>query len=238
MRTLIWFIFFWIYLFAVLPKLQRCKKLTAQGRIGESDAIMQVEVRKWARSLLRLAGADIQVTGLEHVPQEPVVFVGNHQGNFDIPLMLGYLPKPCGVLAKDSLAKMPLIRQWMQLLHCVFIDRSDPRQAVKALAMAGEQIQRGYSMVIFPEGTRSRGDAVGEFKGGAFRVATKVGAPIVPLCIDGTYKLMESQGFWIRPAKIKVKLLPPIATKDLDKEQIKALDEQVRQLIIEEKSKL
>lgn len=238
MRTIIWFIYFWCYLVAVLPKLHKCKKLTAQGRIAESDAIVEVEVRKWARRLLRLAGVKVEITGLENVPQGPVVYVGNHQGNFDIPLMLGYLKRPCGVLAKDELAGLPMIRTWMDLLHCVFIERDNPRQAVAAINDAAALLRQGYSMVIFPEGTRSRCDEVGEFKNGAFKVASKTGTPIVPLCIDGSCKVMEAHGFWIHPARVRIKLLSPVQTKDLTREQTRALDEDIRRLIIAEKEKM
>lgn len=238
MRTVIWFIYFWCYLVVLLPRMHKCKKLTAQGRVAECDAIVEVEVRKWARRLLKLAGVKVEISGLENVPEGAVVYVGNHQGNFDIPLMLGYLKRPCGVLAKDELAGLPMIRTWMDLLHCVFIERENPRQAVAAINDAAELLRQGYSMVIFPEGTRSRGDAVGEFKNGAFKVASKTGTPIVPLCIDGSYKVMEAHGFWIHPAKVKIKLLPPVQTQGLGREEIRALDDRIRQLIITEKEKM
>lgn len=238
MRTVIWFIYFWCYLVVLLPRMRKCKKLAAQGRIAECDAIVEVEVRKWARRLLKLAGVKVEITGLENVPEGAVVYVGNHQGNFDIPLMLGYLKRPCGVLAKDELAGLPMIRTWMDLLHCVFIERDNPRQAVAAINDAAELLRQGYSMVIFPEGTRSRGDAVGEFKNGAFKVASKTGTPIVPLCIDGSYKVMEAHGFWIHPAKVKIKLLPPVQTQGLSREEIRALDDSIRQLIITEKERM
>lgn len=238
MRTIIWFIYFWLYMIAVLPKLRKCKKLTAQGNIQASDAIMEVEVRKWARRLLKLAGVKLEISGLEQIPQGPAVYVGNHQGNFDIPLMLGYLPKPCGVLAKEELASLPFIRSWMELLHCVFVDRDNPRQAVTAINQAADLLRQGYSMLIFPEGTRSRGSQMGEFKGGAFKAASKTGVPIVPLCIEGSYKIMEANGFWIKPAQVKIKILPPVQTKDLDKEAMRQLEQTLRQTIEQEKAKL
>ena len=238
MRTILWFIYFWAYLVAVLPKFYRCKKLTAQGRIKESDAIMEDAVRKWARRLLKAAGVKVEITGLENIPQGAVVYVGNHQGNFDIPLMLGYLPKPCGVLAKKELEKVPFIRSWMKLLHCVFVDRSNPRKAVESLGKATALLEEGYSMLIFPEGTRSRGEQGGPFKTGAFRAASKAKVPIVPLCISGSYKVMEAHGFWIHPATVRIKFLPPVHTAQLDREALKDLDTHIRQLIVEEKAKM
>ena len=116
------------------------------------------------------------------------------------------------------------------------MERGNPTQSVAALKEAAGLLRQGYSMVIFPEGTRSRGDQVGPFKTGAFRVASMTGTPIVPLCIDGSYRVMEAHGFWIHPAKVRIKLLPPVQTKGLSREEIHALDERVRQIIVDEKS--
>lgn len=79
---------------------------------------------------------------------------------------------------------------------------------------------------------------MGEFKNGAFKVASKTGTPIVPLCIDGSYKVMEAHGFWIHPAKVKIKLLAPVQTQGLSREEIRALDDSIRQLIITEKERM
>lgn len=93
-------------------------------------------------------------------------------------------------------------------------------------------------MLIFPEGTRSRGEQVGPFKTGAFRAASKAKVPIVPLCISGSYKVMEAHGFWIHPATVRIKFLPPVHTAQLDREALKDLDTHIRQLIVEEKAKM
>ena len=193
----------------------------------------------WARICCALTLVRVKVFGRENIdPHTSYVFVANHQGNFDIPLMLGYLPKPCGVLAKEELASLPFIRSWMELLHCVFVDRDNPRQAVTAINQAADLLRQGYSMLIFPEGTRSRGSQMGEFKDGAFKAASKTGGPIVPLCIEGSYKIMEANGFWIKPAQVKIKILPPVQTKDLDKEAMRQLEQTLRQTIEQEKAKL
>lgn len=235
MRTIIWFIYFWAYLVALLPKLRRAKKFAAAGESKKADEITLPAVQKWARSLLKLAGVKLNITGLENVPDEPVVFVGNHQGNFDIPILLGYLPKPSAVLAKIELAKLPLITEWMKLLGCVFVDRKNPRQSVAAIGEAAEIVKGGRSMVIFPEGTRSRGEQVGEFKSGAFKVASKTLAPVVPICMDGTYKIMEANGFWIRPAEVNIKILPAIHTKEMTRDELRELENRVRDIIIANK---
>lgn len=232
MRTILWFLYFWLYLVALLPKMHRAKKLEAQGRRDLADAITEREVRKWASALLKAAGAKVKVEGLENIPQgKACLFIGNHQGNFDVPIMLSQLPKPYGLLSKIETQKIPLICQWMKLLHCVFVDRKDPRQSVTALNECAHLLSEGYSMIIFPEGTRSRGDAMNEFKGGAFKIAFKAGVPIVPMAMNGSYRLMEAHGFRIHPASVTLKILPPIETDSLSREELKALPETVKELI-------
>lgn len=232
MRTIIWFIYFWFYLLFLIPKMKKAQKLKKQGKIAECDAIVEKEVDKWANSLLKLAGVTLQVEGKENIPDSPAIFVANHQGNFDIPITLTCLGKPMGLIAKIETMKIPLIRDWMELLQCVFIDRNNARQAVTALNAAAENlVDNQRSFIIFPEGTRSRGDKVGEFKSGAFKIAFKAKATIVPVVIDGSYKAMEANKMWIKPALVKVKILAPIETADKSKEEIKALPDKVREII-------
>ncbi|UHA71896.1 lysophospholipid acyltransferase family protein [Paenibacillus sp. 481] len=231
-RTAVWFIYFWCYLLCLMPKLRKAKAMQREGRIEEMDAYVAKQVGDWARSLLRIAGAKVKVNGLEHMPDGAAVYIANHQGNFDIPILLGHLGAPKAMFAKAEIAKLPLIRDWMKLFRCIFVDRSNARQAMNSLKEAGEVVASGYSVVVFPEGTRSKGDPIGEFKSGAFRIATKSGAPIVPVRIDGTYKLMEANGFWITPAEVEITILPPVPVDGLSKEEIAALPEQVRTLIV------
>ncbi len=218
MRTILWFIYFWGYLLLVLPKLKKAQRLRR-------------EVQRWATRLLQKAGAQIQVEGLENIPQGPCVFVGNHQGYFDIPLLLSRLDCPHPIIAKKEIAKIPLVRGWMEELRCLFIDRENARQAMDCLKEANGLLQEGYSVVIFPEGTRSKGGPIKDFKGGGIRLATRAKVPVVPLCIEGTYKIMEQNHYWIHPAQVRLRILPPVETAELGREQIRALDEQLHDLI-------
>lgn len=235
MRTIIWFIYFWAYLAVIWPKLLRAEKMAASGEREAAFEIAAFEAGKWARSLLRLAGVRLNITGKENIPKETAIFVGNHQGNFDIPILLGHLGVPCGVLAKVELEHLPLVSRWMRLLDCVFVDRKNPRQSISAINDAAQIVRGGHSMIIFPEGTRSKCNEVGEFKSGAFKLASKALVPIVPICMDGTFKIMEQQGFWIRPAEVNVKILPPIYTSELSRDELRELEERVRSIIIENK---
>ena len=164
------------------------------------------------------------------------MFVPNHQSYFDIPVLLAWLDKPHPLVSKQEVKKIPLIRTWMEQLGCVFIDRDNARQSVAALGDAAREITgRGRSFVIFPEGTRSRGDAMGEFKNGGFRAALKAGVPVVPVVIDGTYRAMEANDMWIHPARVRVKVLPAIPTQGMSREESKAIGQRVHDMIAAEK---
>ena len=234
MRTIIWFIYFWGYLLFALPKMKRAQRLQAAGELDARDALVDPMIQKWARALLRLAGVQVELTGLENIPEGPAVFVPNHQSYFDIPVLLAWLDKPHPLVSKQEVKKIPLIRTWMELLDCVFIDRDNARQSVTALGTAAANMtQRGRSFIIFPEGTRSRGEEVGEFKNGGFRAALKAGVPVIPVVIDGTYKAMEANHMWIHPASVQVKVLPPVPTQGMSREEAKCIGERVRSLILE-----
>lgn len=224
LRTLIWFAYFWLYLLVVEPLRLKVRRYEKNGDTAAHDALTRQVVGRWARRLLALAGAKITVEGLENLPDGPAVYVSNHLGYFDIPLMLGYLgedTKP--LVAKKQIEKIPLIRSWMKELHCVFIDRDNPRASMQALNEAIGWVKNGYSMVIFPEGTRSKTGEMAEFKAGAFRIAQKNNVPVVPLCIKGTDYLMERNGYWIHPGKVTLKILPLIDTASYTKEDWRAL---------------
>lgn len=231
-RTILWFIYFGTYLLSIYPALQKVKRLAEMGKTAEHDQLTNQVAQKWARSLVQFAGVTVSVSGEEKIPSEgSVLFVSNHQGNFDIPLLLGYIEKPKGFIAKIELKKLPLIRTWMTHLNCVFMDRSDIRQSLKVMKQATDYLKVGYSMVIFPEGTRSKSKTLGEFKAGSLKLAFKAGVPIIPITISGSYKIMEQNGIIIKPADVKITLHDPIPTAGLSKEEAAELPEKVRAII-------
>lgn len=230
-RTIVWFVYFWAYMVCTIPVLIRISYLEKHGRIEEKEKLVDRCVRKWAVSLVKLTGSKIKVYGEEYIPEGPVVFVGNHQGNFDIPIFLGYIKKPKAFISKIEIRKLPIVSTWMNNMKCVFINRSDIRQSLKAMRTAVEYINQGYSMIIFPEGTRSRADTLGEFKAGSFKLALKSGVPIVPVTTKGSYKIMEKNGFIIKPAEVEVIISKPIITKDLSREEAEKIPSQVKNII-------
>lgn len=232
LRTIVWFIYFWIHLITIQPSLMKVKRLEKMGKTVEHDQLVDQVAKRWAHALVGLAGVTVVTKGEEKIPSNgAVLFVSNHQGNFDIPILVGYIKKPKAFIAKIELIKLPMISTWMTHLKCVFMDRSDIRQSLKVINQAADYLKAGYSMIIFPEGTRSKGEALGEFKPGSLKLALKAGVPIVPLTIRGSYKIMEQNGTIIKPARVEIEVFDPISTVGLTKEQEKELPERVRMII-------
>ena len=132
--------------------------------------------------ILFLSGVNTTVIGLENIPKdEPVVFIGNHRGFFDTVVSYSRMPRLTGFIAKKEMQKVPFIRLWMKYLHCLFMDRSNPREGLKTILSGIEQINNGISIVIFPEGTRNKGDGIMPFHGGSFKLADKSNCKIIPM---------------------------------------------------------
>jgi 1-acyl-sn-glycerol-3-phosphate acyltransferase len=205
----------WIYTYAVilvigsLFHLKKSKQLFQQTSTDEIRKKIFETPMRVSQRVIQKTGTNVHVTGRENIPDGPVLYVANHQGLFDILAFLGYLGKPIGFIAKKEIKKLPIISTWMELLNCVFIDRSDRRQSMMAINQGIENLKTGHSLVIFPEGTRSRGTKLGEFKPGSLRLATKAKVPIVPVTINGTYKMLEESGR-VKGATISMTIHKPI----------------------------
>jgi 1-acyl-sn-glycerol-3-phosphate acyltransferase len=223
-RTIIWFIWFWVSLIFTIPYLLWVKILDKQKNTEKRIKLVHKVTSFWARSLVVLSGSKITVEGEENIPKDTaVLYVGNHQSNFDIPILLSYIDKPKGFISKIEVKKLPMVASWMREMRCVFMDRNDIRQSVIAINEGAEKLKQGYSMVIFPEGTRSGKEEMGEFKAGSFKLAIKSGVPIVPVAINGSYNIMGKKSLIIRPAKVHINILKPIYTTEISKEGLKDL---------------
>jgi 1-acyl-sn-glycerol-3-phosphate acyltransferase len=143
--------------------------------------------------ILFLSGVSTTVIGLENIPKdEPVVFIGNHRGFFDTVVSYSRMPRLTGFIAKKEMQKVPFIKLWMKYLHCLFMDRSNPREGLKTILSGIEQINNGISIVIFPEGTRNKGDGIMPFHGGSFKLADKSNCKIIPMVQNNTENVLEA----------------------------------------------
>ncbi|WP_054743198.1 lysophospholipid acyltransferase family protein [Cellulosilyticum ruminicola] len=230
MKGCIFFTRFFFSLLSTIPMLRKVKRLEKKGNFVERDAYIHRVSTKWMKDNVIATGSTVTVNGLENLPQdEAVVYISNHQGNFDIPLLMGYIDRPKGFISKVEVQKIPIINKWMEYINCVFMDRSNMRASASAIMAGIKLLKEGHSLVIFPEGTRSKGDQMGEFKSGSFKLATKSGAPIVPITIDGSYHLMEENG--IQKGHVTLTVHPAIPTKGLSKEELAELPDKVHQII-------
>lgn len=216
-RTLVWFLGFWLSLIYFMPMLLKANKMDSLEKRREFADQM---ARKWSQFLLKLAGAEVVVENIEKIPVEgSVVYIANHQSNFDIPLMIAHMPKSKGFIAKIETLKIPLVRTWMRHMQCVFMDRSDMRQQVRSITEGVAHLKSGQSIVIFPEGTRSADGRLGEFKAGSFKLATKSGSTIVPVAIVNSMGLMKKGEKTIKSAMVRLVICDPIEiTSEMNKE--------------------
>jgi len=165
----------------------------------------------WGRAFVRSGGWKLRVEGMENLPSGGAVLVANHQSIVDIPMLLSAFPRPVRFLAKRELGEIPLFGKAMAAAGNLFIDREDPRDAVRMLREAGMRLRDGRLVVVFPEGTRSGDGSIGEFRPGAFYLAQKSGAPVVPVYLDGGYRAIPKGGVRVRPAGLLVRVLPPLS---------------------------
>jgi len=171
--------------------------------------------RSWARSILWLSGVEVTVTGRENLETgRPVIYMANHQSNFDIPVMLGCLPVQFRWLAKAELFKIPIFGPGMQRCGYISIDRSNRKAAFASLKQAAETIRNGVSVLIYPEGTRSPDGKIHDFKKGGFVLAVESGVPIVPIVVRGTWPIMPRSGLKVRPGPVTMEIMAPVDTKD------------------------
>lgn len=236
LRTILFQAYMWIELLLLMFVWLRVQWANKFSSREKRDALVDRIVRNWAKKLLFMAGAKVTVTGRENIPEGcPCVFASNHQSFFDILVLLAHLDKPHAILSKASIGKVPLIRLWMKEIHCVYVDRADMKAGIEAINKMIEVIRNGYSAIIFPEGTRSKNGEIGEFKGGAFKVAQKTGTPVIPVALDGTGALFERNHYWIKPGKVNLAILPPIETEGMGRTEFKELPVKTQQLIADAK---
>ena len=234
LRTIALFVYLFGYMIVHYATLRRAERALAAGDLDTVEQIVKANIPRWSRGILHVTGARMTVEGQENIPAGPCVFVGNHRSYYDIPILLTALDAPHGILAKEELEKIPLLNRWMKLLGCVFVQRDDVRASVRALNDATAIVEGGRSFVIFPEGTRYKGEegGAGEFKAGAFRIAVKTSAPVVPVAVTGARALFETNGNRCRPGSVRIKIMPPIQTAGMSKAEQKQLPDAVRQSIL------
>ncbi len=236
LRTIKWYLHFVLTLLLMYPKIIKYEKIRHKYDKDQYDKEVFDITKKWALKQLKVAGVEVIATGLENLPQENVLFISNHQGNFDIPVLMSNVNKPKGFIAKKSIERFPVVNRYMYIMNSIFIDRDNMKDAARVIIEGIKILNNGHSLIIFPEGTRSKSSNMGEFKNGAIKLATKSKVKIVPISINGTYHIMEENNNKIKPGKVQLHIHEAIDTASLTADETKDLLDKVK-VIIENKVK-
>ncbi len=192
-------------------------------------------VKRAFKIMLVISGTKLTVKGLENVPEdEAVLYVANHRSYYDIIITYPLVKGLTGYIAKIETYKVPVLRTWMKVIHCQFLDRGDVKKGVKVILDSIEMIKSGISVFIFPEGTR--GKVEGEFlpfQPGIFKVADKTGCKIIPVTLNNTREIFETQIPWVRRRHVIVELGEPVCTTDMTPEEKKNTASMIQGIIEE-----
>ena len=198
-----------------------------------SGNISHLVARLWGRIQLATTGTKVKVQGRENVdPQKSYILVSNHQSAFDIFALLGYFPFQFRWTAKAELFRIPFLGWSMSRIGYIPIERSSPKKAYRSMLRAAEKVKQGVSVMVFPEGTRSPDGKIQPFKKGAFLIALKSQAAILPVAIRGTEKIMQKGDWRTHPGNVQIIISPPIETAGIPMEKEGELSLRVRNTLI------
>lgn len=170
--------------------------------------------------ILKITGVKVTVIGEENVPDEAVLFIGNHRSFFDILLTYSRCRRLTGYIAKKEMDQFPLLNNWMRNLYCLFLDRENPKEGLKTILTAIDYVKKGISICIFPEGTRNKGEELSmlPFRDGSFKIATKTGCAVVPISMNNTAEIFENHFPKIKKTHVIIEYGSPVYYNELDKE--------------------
>jgi len=197
------------------------------------DRATYAQVRGWARVLHAAAGIRTRAAGLDNVPPAgPYVVISSHTSHLDGPAIALALPHPVYFVIKKELAQIPLWGHAALKIGFIAVDRSDSEQARREMARAIDAIRAGRRVLVFPEGTRSPDGHLHAFKKGGFHLAVDAQVPILPVAVNGSYRLFPKGAPAARPGRIEVAIGEPIPTAGLTKDDVGALLEKTREAVL------
>ena len=207
-------------------------KATNDKDIELEKALVYDTMRAWTKEVMSMFDISINIHGEENLPTDGShVYIGNHQSYFDILSFLSIVKEPTTVIAKKEFESVPGLGVWIKRVRGVLINRGNKRASLLAINEGISRLEQGYSMVIFPEGTRSRSNKIGEFHTGAFKLATKKGYPIIPITFKNAAKVYEETGTITKGVTIDIYVHEMIETKDLSRKELLKIPEQVIEII-------
>lgn len=164
-------------------------------------------------------------------PKQSYVFIANHQGAFDIFLVYGFLNQNIKWVQKQSLRKIPFVGKASEIAGHVFVDNSSVAARKRTIEKAEQEISEGVSIMLFPEGSRSKNGKLDKFKRGAYLIALDMKLPIVPLTLNGPFDVLKIHSVLIHPGKMELVIHEPIPTEGLTEKDIPQLVEQTKSVI-------
>ena len=189
--------------------------------------------RCWCSVLYKAMGLTLSIEGAEKItPGASYIITPNHQGNADILALIVTLPLRFRWVIKKELLRIPVFGWALGRTGAIALDRSDPTKAVKALKGASSKLKEGWSVLIYPEGTRSPDPELQRFKKGAFMLAMQTGIPILPVTCNGAFHILPRKTILFIPGHIKVCVGDPISTKGLSVEHVPELMQKTREQIL------
>ena len=203
-----------------------CSFFDSTGRLQHKVAVT------WARGLIKGFLVKVDVIGERRLnPGQAYVFCSNHFSLVDTPLMFGYMPREFRIMARHGLWKIPFLGWHLNRAGHVPVNRENPREAHKSIGRAAEKLQAGWSILLFPEGGRTREEVMRPFKPGAAYIAIAAGVPIVPMAIVGTRKVLAPSSTHLHPGRAELRVGDPIPTKGLKNRDAKELIARVQAVI-------
>ncbi|MFA4904896.1 MAG: lysophospholipid acyltransferase family protein [Candidatus Margulisiibacteriota bacterium] len=189
--------------------------------------IYQNSARTWARLLAFISGVPVAIEGLENLKKnEPVVIVSNHQGAADILILLAYLPVDFRFVIKKELFKVPFFGWYLKKAGYISVDRGVGEKAHRLFSEAEDALKTGDSILVFPEGTRSRDGKLQPFKRGSLLLAQKARVNIVPVAISGSFHILPAKSIFFNVVPVVVKIGRPLSYKT-SLEEVHALIQQM-----------
>jgi len=178
----------------------------------------------WARINSFFTPMTVYVTGAENIePGVSYVVTSNHQSQYDIYVLYGWLGVDFKWVMKKELERVPILGLACKVLGHIYIDRSDPKSAIETINAAKSKIVNGTSVLFFPEGTRSGDGKIGSFKKGAFKMALDLGIPILPVTINGTRNILPKNSLDLMPGGATMTIHKPISVKGYHEENLNEL---------------
>jgi 1-acyl-sn-glycerol-3-phosphate acyltransferase len=210
-----------------------CGTISLIGSLFDAEGRWQHAcARTWSWLILKTSGIRVHVEGLEHVHHgETAIYCVNHQSAMDIPILFVNLPVQFRFVAKRSLFNLPFMGWHLRRSGHIPVDRDRPQQAMKSMKKVAQEIRKGKSVMLFPEGHRSRNGQLLPFKAGSFYIAILSGVPIVPITINGTPRVLKPDTYHVRAGQTEMIVHPAVPTQGLTLHDVDALSQRVRNII-------